>query len=392
MYRGSVRDIDALTKIDPIIWKLAALQNTDPQKIDLQGLSIDIYKASPAVLRLALITVGLNKDIENLFHPKHSNAAFVRHLGQHDDSVVQQYSVWSVIENRRLSFNDLGVPVDQIEGLPPNVQSKVYQLVAQRDPDLRRRLEITQAGSYRGSIEGREGLARGLKKEYYDGLEEVTIEWFRQELHRPVRELLAEHVGRFANECGPYEDLAFEIVEGEPILLERLLLGAEGKPIYGKIKGRSGRDLFDGQDRLIETIREGLAGKVPRKLTVLLLAASPLDAGRIRFDQECREIREHLNSLGSPEVSIEIDVQLAVRSTDISTHLLNSDAQILHFSGHASGSGLVFEDAQGNSVQVAAEALVSLISSLRMRFQCVVLNACLKWTPELGPGIGEVKV
>jgi hypothetical protein len=126
MHRGSVADIEALQQIDPVTWKLAALQNTDPQKIELNGLSIDIYKADPAVLRLALITVGLNRDIENLFHPKHSNSAFVRHLGQHPDDVVQQYSIWAVIENRKLVFEDLGVPLDRIENLRPNVQSKLY--------------------------------------------------------------------------------------------------------------------------------------------------------------------------------------------------------------------------------------------------------------------------
>jgi hypothetical protein len=138
MYRGNVSDIEALGHIDPVIWKLAALQNTDPAKIGIGDISIEIYKAAPAVLRLGLITVGLNKDIENLFHPKHKNAEFVRHLGQHDDSVVQQYSVWSVIENRRLTFEDLGIPLDRIESLAPNVQSKMYQLVAERDPEAAR--------------------------------------------------------------------------------------------------------------------------------------------------------------------------------------------------------------------------------------------------------------
>ena len=83
MYRGLVSEIEALRDIDPVVWKLAALQNTDPRKINLSGIRIDVYNADERVLRLALITVGLNRDIENLFHPKHSNSEFVRHLGQH---------------------------------------------------------------------------------------------------------------------------------------------------------------------------------------------------------------------------------------------------------------------------------------------------------------------
>src|SRR5277367_3776845 len=62
MFRGSVSEIEALAKIDPVIWKLAALQNTDPGKLQIGDICTDIYAADPAVLRLGLITVGLNKD------------------------------------------------------------------------------------------------------------------------------------------------------------------------------------------------------------------------------------------------------------------------------------------------------------------------------------------
>jgi hypothetical protein len=187
MYRGSVDEIEALNGIDPVIWKLAALQNTPPNKIELGSVKINIDNADAAVLRLALITVGLNRDIENLFHPKHSNNVFVRRLGQHPDDVVQQYSVWSVIENRKLIFDDVGVSLDTIEELKPNVQSKVYQLVAERDPDLRRRMEITQRGSCEAPDLAREGLAKGVKGHFYDGLEGVTIDWYGQEESRVIR-------------------------------------------------------------------------------------------------------------------------------------------------------------------------------------------------------------
>ena len=60
MYRGSIDEIEALHDIDPVVWKLAALQNTDPNKIELDGLKINIDIAAAPILRLALITVGLN--------------------------------------------------------------------------------------------------------------------------------------------------------------------------------------------------------------------------------------------------------------------------------------------------------------------------------------------
>lgn len=270
MYRGSIDEIEALHDIDPVIWKLAALQNTDPSRIELGGLKINIDNADPAILRLALITVGLNRDIENLFHPKHSNSVFVRRLGQHPDDVVQQYSVWSVIENRRLVFDDLGVSLNTIEDLKPNVQSKLYQLVAERDPDLHRRLEITERGSCVAPDDAREGLAKGVKGHFYDGLEGVTLDWYGQEKNRVIRGHLAEHFSRFADECAPYEPMVMRINEEEPRLRDRLLLGAEGKPLYSKLKAVETIDLLSGMGDALDVgraIRDRLSsgGARPRR-------------------------------------------------------------------------------------------------------------------------------
>jgi hypothetical protein len=124
----------------------------------------------------------------------------------------------------------------------------MYQLVAERDEDLRRRLDLTSRGSIAAPDDAREGLAKGIKDNYYDGLETVTIEWFQQEQHKPIRGILAEHVARFSDECGPYEDLALEINEADESLRGRLLLGAEGKPLYGKLKGTDSGRLFEGFD------------------------------------------------------------------------------------------------------------------------------------------------
>lgn len=78
MYKGKIEELDDFNKYDPEIRVLAALQNTSPNKLDLSNFKIDIDSASDDVLKLALITVGLNKDIQNLFHPKHENGQLVR--------------------------------------------------------------------------------------------------------------------------------------------------------------------------------------------------------------------------------------------------------------------------------------------------------------------------
>jgi CHAT domain len=380
MFRGSVQDIGALKAIDPIVWKLAALQNTDPSKIEVGDISIDIYRADPAVLRLALITVGLNRDIENLFHPKHSNAEFVRHLGQHDDVVVQQYSVWSIIENRRLCFNDLGISLDKIDSVKSNVQSKIYQLVAERDHDDRRRLAITCRGSAIAPNDAREGLAKGVRSHYYDGLEGVTIDWFRQEQHKPIREILAEHFAKFADICGPYEDLAMEINESDASLRERLLLGAEGKPLYSRLKAPGSNDLFAHLEMpydIVRAIREQ-SGRtnVRDSRKVLLLTASPLDQSRVRVEAEYRDLEEGLRRISNPRVEIVLLLRTAVRPGDILPSLLNDDFDIFHFSGHATTDGLLFEDADGRGQLVDAEAIAAYLRKMGRTLRCVVLNAC----------------
>src|SRR5262249_39970527 len=155
----------------------------------------------------------------------------------------------------------------------------VYQLVAERDPDPRRRLEITERGSFAQSDDAREGLSKGVRSHYYDGLEEVTLDWFDQEKNPVVRGHLAEHFARFSNECGPYEEMAIRINELDSRLRERLLLGAEGKPLYSRLKAFETADLFAGVDDydLVRAIRESAAAAVslPQR-KVLMFSASPL--------------------------------------------------------------------------------------------------------------------
>ena len=129
MHRGHYDDFPALRNIDPVIWRLAALQTTDPRKLDLRDLRVDIDQADSEVLKLALITVGTNRDIPELFHPRYANGVLVGKLNQHDHPIVQQYSVWAIIENNGLSITDLSIKYHAIDTYPSNVQAKIYQLI-----------------------------------------------------------------------------------------------------------------------------------------------------------------------------------------------------------------------------------------------------------------------
>ena len=168
------------------------------------------------------------------------------------------------------------------------------------EPNPIKRHSFVADGPFLPSAEAREGLAKGLRSNYYDGLADVTLDWFEQETHQPVRELLAEHFSPYASVCPPYEDKALSILESAQELKRRLLLGAEGKPIYRKLRAQDIRagtgDLFGAglQDEFTgrlaaQTSTERISEK---KKKVLVLSASPMDRGRLRIDQECRDLEE----------------------------------------------------------------------------------------------------
>mgnify|MGYP000260870247 CR=1 FL=1 len=110
--------------------------------------------------------------------------------------------------------------------------------------------------------------------------------------------------------------------------------------------------------------------------TILLLAANPKDTGRLRLDQELRDIAEGLQRAQKREQFI-LEQRLAVRPRDIQRAMLDVGPQMIHFSGHGEGEqGLVFEDETGNTKLVDGEALAGLFALFADQIICVVLNGC----------------
>nr|WP_094463787.1 CHAT domain-containing protein [Pannonibacter phragmitetus] len=380
MYHGSLEAVPELYSVDPSIRILAAMQTTDVRKLDLSKLSIDLDKADKEVLKLALLVVGLNKDIQNLLHPRYSNGTIVKQLGQHDDHIVRQYSVWSVMENKRLSLSDLGIPFDEIGSQPVNVQAKLLQLAAEREGDLKVRHKIIHEGTFNESSEARIGLAKGLAHSYYDGLEDLTIRWFDVEEDYNVLALIAEHFARYSDECGSYFEKVLEVVEANPKLSERVLLGAEGKDLYRKIKGldRAGgmRDLFGAPTTLSTMFQNstGISRKAP-PMKVLFLAANPVDQTPLKIDIEASNLKEQLSLVRDAKVAVNVEHAWAIRTDKLQVEILNAKPEVLHFSGHGDTGKLIFEDRDGVSTEVSGDTLADLIK-LIPNIKCVVLNAC----------------
>ncbi len=377
LYAGQLDQCTALGSVQPEIRTLAALQVVHPSKLDLTGFQINVERADDEVLKLALITVGLNRAYENMFHPSHANGELVRTLGQHDNIVVKQYSVWSIIENAGLGLADLGIPFDRLEIEPPNVQSKMLQLAAEQIIDPRERQEIISKGSYLPNVDAREGLAKGLQGVFYEGLQDVTLDWFDVEASLRVRELLAEHFARYGGHCNAYQDKAIELLESEPGLKMRLYMGAEGTALFGRLKANDLRegtaDLFGDQlDPITAKLQE--VDKVKEK-KVLMMCASPKDADPLRLDQEARDLKEQLRLVDDRKQIVTVNHAWAVRTDQVQMEVLNAAPAVLHFSGHGNTGILCFENKDGKVAPVSAAAIEGLVK-LCDSIECVIMNAC----------------
>lgn len=110
--------------------------------------------------------------------------------------------------------------------------------------------------------------------------------------------------------------------------------------------------------------------------TILLLTANPKGTTPLRLDKEMREIDAGLQRAKHREQFV-LEQKWAVRPKDIQRSMLDSEPQIVHFSGHGTGDeGLVFEDEAGIAKLVDGEALAGLFELFADRVECVVLNGC----------------
>lgn len=383
LYRGRIPAEVAMGDIDPATRMLAAMQTVAPKLLDAVSLAIDIDIADAELLKLALVVVGLNRDIQHLLHPRHDNGVIVRALGQHDDPIVRQYSVWAVTENTRLGIEHLGIPFGGIWREPPNVQAKLFQFAPSAIADPVERQDLIIAGTNLPSVEAREGLAKGLTHTFYEGLQDVTIHWARTESDDRVLLPLAEHFARHAGEVPSYRDEALALYDRGAVFQERVRLGAEGTTLYAEV--RSGADrmqgLFDDEtDVERRTMVERMQAE--RELKVLMLNATPdpmapVDPNflPIRPDKEAMELRERMAGIPNPRRRLVFETVYATRPDQIQQEMVRHDPKILHFSGHGGGGALAFEDRDSRTAPVTGTLLARIVK-VYGELECLVLHAC----------------
>jgi hypothetical protein len=225
---------------------LAALQHIPPSKLDLSSFPINIDIASPEILRLALVAVGLGKAPEPTFG-NYTQQDIIKALGGHDDILVSQYAVGAITENPRFTVADLAFDIKDVEQKAANIRAWVFQLLAMRPDSAIEYQEYLTLGSRDDKVEPRIGLATGLRDTFYDGLEELVLEWVYSEADVEVRNLLIDHMIRQAARCPLYESHVLDFYQREPpgsLLQWRMEASAIGTPMWGAFKRIEQPDLL----------------------------------------------------------------------------------------------------------------------------------------------------
>src|SRR3954453_15886861 len=131
----------------------------------------------------------------------------------------------------------------------------------------------------------------------------------------------------------------------------------------------------------------------PPVRTLLILAANPKGTERLRLDEEVKKI-EHGLERSKRRDQFKLVVKWAVTDDELRRALLDHEPEIVHFSGHGTGTdkggsgrdfvidpedetgGLAFEDDSGQVQLFSGESLSRLFELCSDHVKCVVLNAC----------------
>jgi hypothetical protein len=110
----------------------------------------------------------------------------------------------------------------------------------------------------------------------------------------------------------------------------------------------------------------------PATLPVLAIFAEPAGLTATAWEAEARELRRLLLPF---ETQFSLREMANITPEDLYQALLTVRPGMLHFQGHGTTNGLVFEDSTGDRYNVSWQALMATLASCES-LNCVVLNAC----------------
>lgn len=116
--------------------------------------------------------------------------------------------------------------------------------------------------------------------------------------------------------------------------------------------------------------------RLPERMTVLFLAANPIDQQQLRLDEEVRAIGEMIRKSEHRD-AVRLESRWAVRPMDVLQAINECKPRVVHFSGHGSDQDeIVFQDNAGNTKLVSKEAIVQTIAAGSDEIQLVFFNTC----------------
>lgn len=133
--------------------------------------------------------------------------------------------------------------------------------------------------------------------------------------------------------------------------------------------------MIDGAERRLE--EQIAALREPQRENLRILYATATPEGELRVAQEIRRVKAAVaSSLHRDAVEIEIAPDVTV--DDLLDYLTTFRPHIVHFSGHATGDVLVFDEGgiEGAERAIPIDAFMRAVSSPDQPPALVVLNAC----------------
>lgn len=119
-----------------------------------------------------------------------------------------------------------------------------------------------------------------------------------------------------------------------------------------------------------------MLSQLPERITVLFMAANPLDQTQLRLDEEARVIAEMIRKSQHRD-AVKLESCWAVRPLDVLQALNEHKPRIVHFSGHGSDQDeIVFQDASGQTKLVSKEAIVQTLAASSDEIRLVFFNTC----------------
>jgi len=116
--------------------------------------------------------------------------------------------------------------------------------------------------------------------------------------------------------------------------------------------------------------------QLPEEITVLFMAANPLDQPQLRLDEEVRAINEMITKSRHRD-SVRLESRWAVRPLDVLQSLNELRPRIVHFSGHGSDQDeIVFQDSNGQTKLVTKEAIAQTMAAASGEIRLVFFNTC----------------